>query len=450
MNILGLLLGLAVLSILIYKRVPGIFSALIASLVVAAFNVLDPWEALTHLFDGIGQTFGTYFGIFFFATIYGKLMSDTGCANAIADYLSKVFGKDSVILIISITTAILVYGGVTAMVVAFTVFPIGVNLIRKADIPKSLLPGMIQLGQATFALTALPGTPQLNNLIPGKYFSTPSTSAPLLGIIASLIMFGLGYWYLKYEIKKAKSNGEHFDENTLRKGSVPEMEASEYPSTILAFMPIILLLVVYMIFDRITFNGYSMKAYNAFGPICTAMIVSIIYLMILGFFRNQKNIIINSLRLGATEFVDPLLGFAIVVGFGSVIKNTEGYAILVNYVTNLDMNPYLSSALSIMALAGVTGSASGGISIALSSEQLVASWTSKLAAPQQLEALHRIISVSSCSLDSLPHCGGVLATLDICQETHQTAYKHIFVITVVNTLIASFVIVALAMLGFLA
>ena len=133
-----------------------------------------------------------------------------------------------------------------------------------------------------------------------------------------------------------------------------------------------------------------------------------------------------------------------------MISNTAGYAALVDAVTNLDMNPYLSAALSVTLLAGVTGSASGGINIALSSEKLVASWTSKLTTQSQLDALHRIISVSSCGLDSLPHCGGILATLDVCQESHATSYKYIFMITVVFTLIAAAVLVLLASIGFTA
>ncbi len=447
MGIFGLILGLAILSVLIYKRVPVSYAALAASLTVAVFNLMEPWTALTALFSGIGSTFGTYFPIFFFATIYGQLMSETGCANAIANYFIRLFGSRSVVLIISVTTALLVYGGVTAMVVAFTVFPIGVSLIRKADITKKLLPAMIQLGQATFALTALPGTPQLNNIIPTAYLGTTSTAAPVLGLIATAIMFGLGYFYLEYEVRKSRERGEHFEESSLRPGSVREMDESTLPAPFPAFLPIILLIVLYIVFERVSFGGYSLKAMNSFAPVCTAMIIAIIYLLVLGLQRGQKQEMITALKDGASGSFGPLLSFATVVGFGSVIKATSGYASLVTMVTSLNMNPYLSAALSVTILAGVTGSASGGINIALSSESLVSSWTSQLTTPAQLGALHRIISVASCGLDSLPHCGGILATLDVCQETHASSYKYIFMITVIFTLIAAAAIVALSMLG---
>ncbi|MCR5230393.1 MAG: hypothetical protein K6D03_09730 [Solobacterium sp.] len=448
MGIFGLILGLAVLSILIYKRVPVTYAALAASLTVAIFNLMEPWTALTALFNGIGSTFGTYFPIFFFATIYGQLMSETGCANAIANYFIKLFGSKSVVLVISITTALLVYGGVTAMVVAFTVFPIGVNLIRKADITKKLLPAMIQLGQATFALTALPGTPQLNNIIPTAYLGTTSTAAPVLGLIATAIMFGLGWVYLEHEVRKSRERGEHFEESSLRPGSISEMDEASLPSPLPAFLPVILLIVLYILFERVTFGSYSLKAMNSFAPVCTAMIIAIIYLLVLGVGKGQKEDMVNALKTGAASSFGPLLSFATVVGFGSVIKATSGYASLVAMVTGLNMNPFLSAALSVTILAGVTGSASGGINIALSSEALVSSWTSQLTTQAQLNALHRIISVSSCGLDSLPHCGGILATLDVCQETHATAYKYIFMITVIFTLIAAAAIVLLSMLGF--
>ena len=448
MGIFGLILGLAVLSILIYKRVPVTYAALAASLTVAVFNLMEPWTALTALFNGIGSTFGTYFPIFFFATIYGQLMSETGCANAIANYFIKLFGSKSVVLVISITTALLVYGGVTAMVVAFTVFPIGVNLIRKADITKKLLPAMIQLGQATFALTALPGTPQLNNIIPTAYLGTTSTAAPVLGLIATAIMFGLGWVYLEHEVRKSRERGEHFEESSLRPGSIREMDEASLPSPLPAFLPVILLIVLYILFERVTFGSYSLKAMNSFAPVCTAMIIAIIYLLVLGIGKGQKEEMVSALKTGAASSFGPLLSFATVVGFGSVIKATSGYASLVAMVTGLNMNPFLSAALSVTILAGVTGSASGGINIALSSEALVSSWTSQLTTQAQLNALHRIISVSSCGLDSLPHCGGILATLDVCQETHATAYKYIFMITVIFTLIAAAAIVLLSMLGF--
>ena len=449
MGIAGLVLGLAVLSILIYKRIPAILAALAATFVVMIFNPTDPWAALTTLFGGIGGTFGTYFPIFFFATIYGKLMSDTGCANAIAEFFMKLFGKESVILVISVTTALLVYGGVTAMVVAFTVFPLGVSLCRKANISKTLLPAIIQLGQATFALTALPGTPQLNNIIPTAYLGTTSTAAPVLGIIATLVMFGLGYFYLKHEVKKSRERGEGFDENALRPGSVSELSGEDLPKPFFAFLPIIMLIVLYMIFERVSFGGYQLKNANPYAPVCTAMIIAIFYLLILGTVMGNRKTVADSVLNGAKEWIGPLLSFSIVVGFGKVISSTAGYESLVNAVTNLNMNPYLSAALSVTLLAGVTGSASGGINIALSSEKLVQSWTSQLTTPAQLGALHRIISVSSCGLDSLPHCGGILATLDVCQETHSSSYKYIFMITVVFTLIAAALLVAMASIGFL-
>lgn len=203
-----------------------------------------------------------------------------------------------------------------------------------------------------------------------------------------------------------------------------------------------------MVLERITFGGYKLKDANPYAPVCTAMIIAIVYLLILGHLMGNTSTVKESIIRGAAEWIGPLLSFSIVVGFGRVISSTTGYASLVDAVTNLNMNPYLSAALSVTLLAGVTGSASGGINIALSSEKLVQSWTSQLSSPAQLAALHRIISVSSCGLDSLPHCGGILATLDVCQETHSSSYKYIFMITVVFTLIAAALLVLLASIGF--
>ncbi len=447
LGIIGLIIGLIDLSLLIYKKVNALLAAIAGTIVVALFNSLEIWTSLTYLTEGIGSTLATYLPVFFCATLYGKLMSDTGCANAIAEFFAKIFGNNSAVLVITLTTALLVYGGVSAMVVAFTVFPIGITMLRKSDVPKKFLPAIIALGQSTFALTALPGTPQLNNIIPTTYLGTTSTAAPLLGIIASIIMFGLGYGYLQYEIKKAKKAGEGFDETSIKPGTLSSLEVGQTPSTILAFLPIILLIILYITFENVSFGSYQLGDYYTYAPVCTAMVVSMIYLIILQYCKQGSQALKKTISEGSGNWVGSLINFSIVVGFGTVIKNTAGYASLIDLVTGLDMNPYLSAALSVTLLAGVTGSASGGISIALSSEKLVASWTSQLTTQSQIGALHRIISVSSCGLDSLPHCGGILTTLSICDETHQSSYKYTFVVTVVFTLVAAAVLVILASLG---
>lgn len=444
LEIMGLLFGLVVLIILIFKKVPTVIAVLAAALTAGILNALEPWTILNMLADGTGATFASYFFVFLLATLYGELMSATGCAKAIANALVKVFGKKRVVLVIIVTTGLLVYGGVTAMVVCFTVCPIGISLLREANISKKFLPAMIAFGQGTFALTALPGTPQLNNIIPTEVLGTSSTAAPVLGLIGALIMFVLGTSYIQIMVNQSVKKGETFDESTVKKVDDSSSESSYVPSALLGFLPMIILVVSYMMFENINFAGYIFKEHGTYSAVSTAMFISILYLIGLGDTSGQKERLVKSIESGCVNWIMPLLNFSMIVGFGSVIKNTHGFEQLVQFALNIPGPAYISAAISTCLLAGVTGSASGGMKIALSSEQLVSSW---LNSGVNTAALHRIVSVASCGLDSLPHCGGILATLNVCNETHSSSYLHIFVTTVLVPIIATVIIVLLASMG---
>lgn len=103
--------------------------------------------------------------------------------------------------------AILTYGSVSLFVVAFVMLPVATALFREADIPKRLIPGCIALGAFTFTMTALPGSPQVQNTIPMTYFGTDTWAAPVLGIIAAVIMFVGGMLWLTYRSKMALKAG---------------------------------------------------------------------------------------------------------------------------------------------------------------------------------------------------------------------------------------------------
>lgn len=438
LGIIGLLLALVALIILIFKKVPTILSVLTAALIAGIFNMMEPWSILNTLAEGTGSTFAAYFFVFILATVYGELMSATGCANAIADTLLHLFGKKRVVLVIIITTGMLVYGGVTAMVVCFTVCPIGISLLKEANISKRFLPAMIAFGQGTFALTALPGTPQLNNIIPTEALKTTSTAAPILGVIGAMIMFVLGTVYIQIMVNRSIKKGEGFD------GVLTDtVQNPKKVSALLGFLPMIILVVSYMIFENYGVMGYVFKDHGAYSAVCTAMFVSIVYLLGLGYVSCKEDTI-SALKSGCEDWIIPLLNFSMIVGFGSVIKNTSGFEQLVDIAIHIPGPAYVSAAISTCLLAGVTGSASGGMKIALSSEQLVSSW---LNAGVNTSALHRIVSIASCGLDSLPHCGGILATLNVCHETHKSSYFHIFITTVIVPIVATIAVVVLASLG---
>lgn len=240
---------------------------------------------------------------------------------------------------------------------AFTVYPIGVMLIKEANISKRLLPAIISCGQATFAFTAIPGTPQLNNIIPCEYLGTKPTAAPVLGMIAAVIMFGLGYAYLLWQVRVFKNRNEGFENELTQEKGFHEYTDSDCPKSIYAFLAIIILMGCFLLFDNVNFNGYQ---FNSLQAINTAMVVAIIYLCVLGIIRNQNALIKDTLAKCSFSWIAPLLNFCIIVGFGKVVQNTQGFNAVLSALLAFEASTYIKAAFSVAVLCGVTPCSAGG------------------------------------------------------------------------------------------
>src|SRR5690606_36597271 len=106
--------------------------------------------------------------------------------------------------------ALVTYGGVSLFVAFFVLAPMAQALFRAADIPQRLAPAAIALGTPTFTMSALPGTPAIQNAIPMPFFGTTPFAAPGLGIIAAAIMLGFGLWWLGRAEAAARHAGEGY------------------------------------------------------------------------------------------------------------------------------------------------------------------------------------------------------------------------------------------------
>ena len=211
----GIFLGLAVMIFLAYKGYSILWVGPVSALIVAIFGGLDLLSAYTETYMGGLVSFVlSWFPMFMLGAIFGKVMEVTGAARAIAKKLAELIGADKAVLAVIISTGIMVYGGISLFVVVFAIYPIAVTLFREADLPRRLIPGCIACGAFTFAMTAFPGSPQLNNIIPSQYFGTTAMSAPIIGLICGVLMLVLGFLWLNYRAKKMVAAGECFDEPT--------------------------------------------------------------------------------------------------------------------------------------------------------------------------------------------------------------------------------------------
>ncbi|MEP7284019.1 MAG: GntP family permease, partial [Rubrivivax sp.] len=377
-------------------------------------------------------------------------------AKAIALAIATKVGKQRAILAVVLACAILTYGGVSLFVVAFAVYPIAAHLFREAGTPKFLIPGSIALGSFTFTMTALPGTPQIQNAIPMPFFKTTVYAAPILGLIAGFIMFAAGTWWLTSRAKRANARGETYGDHPNE--TIKEFAGGSLPSFGLAVLPILIVLILnYVISEWAYYAGAPDFDYLRAKPFETnlgavrgiwSLIIALVVALIVAVVVNWKRFgnVRESVNNGVFGSMLPILNTASEVGYGNVIRTLGAFALIQAALLSISDNPLITSAIATSALAGITGSASGGMSIALGAMGDTF-YQAALARGIDPQVLHRVVTIACGGLDSLPHNGAVITLLGITQLTHKQSYADIGVVSVVIPVLTCIVAIFLGTMG---
>lgn len=479
-GVLGILLALGLLMYFAFRGVTvlilGPAMAVLAILIAGGLPVLG---AYTQIFmTSLGDFIVAYFPLFMLGAIFGKLMDDSGSAQSIARQIIGWLGPSRAILAVVLCCGALTYGGVSLFVVAFAIFPIAAALFRQADIPKRLIPASLALGAFTFTMSALPGTPAIQNAIPMPHFGTTAFAAPGLGVITGLIMLALGTAWINYRAAGAKRAGEGYGDHEdalptpdvdMRERAAPAEnfdvreaerdtdDAEAMPGFALAVTPVVLVIGVNFIFVEYLlplmdtgylaqpeFGATTLDSVRGVWSIIVALLVSIVVLIATNWARLTA--LKTSLNRGADAAVLPIFNTASLVGFGAVVAALPAFDLVSQWVLSIGGgNPLISLAAAVNLLAAMTGSASGGMSIAL--ESLGPIYVDRAqAAGISLEAMHRVTAVAAGTLDALPHNGAVITLLSICKLGHKDAYLDIFLVAILIPLLALAVLIALATL----
>ena len=476
-GILGIAIALAGLMYLAFRGISVLILAPVMALVaVGIAGGLPLLASYTQIFmQATGDFIILFFPLFILGAIFGKLMDDTGSAQAIANFSVSKLGAERSILAVVLSCAVLTYGGVSLFVVAFAVYPVAASLFRQADIPKRLIPATIALGSFTFTMTALPGTPAIQNAIPMPFFGTTPFAAPGLGILTALVMFALGNVWLSRQAARATLAGEGYGQHQdaaprpdkairchaegegfdVMELDQPGATRETLPPFHFAILPVILVIVVNLLAITLVipamdvsylgqdlFGATSIEAVRGIWAIIMALTVAILFVIAVNWKRLASPK--QSVDDGANASVLPIFNTASLVGFGAVIAALPAFELVRDAVLGLGGdNPLISLAVAVNVLAGMTGSASGGMSIALDNlgEIYVAMAQS---AGVSMDLMHRVTSVATGGLDSLPHNGAVITLLAITGLTHREAYKDIFMVAVVFPIVA---LVLLILLG---
>ncbi|WP_282006464.1 GntP family permease [Propioniciclava sinopodophylli] len=460
MTFYSLIIVIAALGFLMWMAYKGHSVILFAPIAAMGAVLLTNPGLVAPVFTGLfmSKMVGfilNYFPVFLLGAIFGKLMEISGFAKSIVSAVIKAVGARNAMLTIVLVGALLTYGGVSLFVVVFAVYPFAAEMFRQGDIPKRLIPGTIALGAFTFTMDAIPGTPQIQNIIPTTFFNTTGYAAPVLGIIGGIVVFAAGMAYLEWQRRKALARGEGYGEGHINEPTT-YADAGHLPHPLLALTPLVLVGVVNLVMTRViptlfgketTFDStvvgkpapvtVATSANVAIWAVLVALLIGILFVVVAAF---------GTIRKHFTEDVKPAIAGSLLAtmntaseyGFGAVIASLAGFKIVADGLTAIP-DPLIREAVTVTSLAGITGSASGGMSIALGamSEQFIASAD---AAGIPMDVLHRVAAMASGGMDTLPHNGAVITLLAVTGLTHKSSYKDIFAMTIIKTL-AVFVII---------
>ncbi len=430
-------IGLAgALILLIWMTVRGV-NILLAGPIAAALVALTSgiaWlpplagqgapDFATAYMKGFTGFFADWFLMFLLGAIFGEVMGASGAAASVAQWVVRKIGIRHAVLAVVAACAVLTYGGVSVFIVGFAVYPLSVHLFREADLPRRFIPAALCFGSVTFTMTSA-GSPEIQNLIPMQYLGTDAYAGWQVSLVVALLMAGLGYFLLDRMVKRAVARGERFE----HRASDDSIDANRHlPHPLLCLLPLAAVLAVFMVFQYPQAIGPLSALLPAASLGKWALVVALgagtAIAVLIGL--RSRGTMPAAFSRGATGAVVAITNTCAVVGFGAVASLSPAFQMALDAVQHIPGDPLIGAAIAVTVIAGLTGSASGGQTIAL--PLLAPAYLAMGANPAEL---HRTVAIASGALDSLPHNGYVVTTVRaICGETHHDAYPAVGVLTV--------------------
>jgi H+/gluconate symporter-like permease len=450
-DVLTTTLALCFLMLVAYRGYSVILFAPVAALLAVLFQgpaLVPPMFAGVFMEKLVGFL-KPYFPVFLLGALFGKLIELSGFARAITERVTRYLGKNNAMLAVVVVCALLTYGGVSLFVAAFAVYPFAAELFKAAGIPNRLIPGTIALGSFTFTMDALPGSPQIQNIIPTTFFHTTTWAAPRLGLVGAVFVLGTGLAYLAWRRRAAAAAGEGYgDEGAAVTAAVAPAPVGSLPHPVVAFLPLLLVGVLNLVLTRAiprafpkTFDfaaagitgvpALDVSKLIALWAVEGALLCGIVMIIVTALprvrthFASATNLAIGGALLAAFNTASEY-------GFGGVIAALPGFKVIAGWLSHGISDPLLSAGVTTTILAGITGSASGGMSIALAAmgQQYLEQAMARGISP---EVLHRVAAMASGGMDTLPHNGAVITLLAVTGLTHRQSYRDIFAMTLIKT-----------------
>jgi H+/gluconate symporter-like permease len=478
MDFLGVLAGLCLLIWLAYRGWSVLLLAPAMALLAALFKrepLLAHW---TQTFMGsAARFFAQFFPLFLLGAVFAKLMEDSGSVSAIANFMTKQLGERRAILAVVLAGALGTYGGVSLFVAMFVLAPMAQELFRSAGVPRRLIPALIisarrpspclrcrarspfqtrfpcRISEPPFLLR-----PDWASLPPSSCL--PSDCGGSIARRARARAIGEGFGEgapvsadqlaADEKLRERATMAREFDPAELTRGR----SAATPPSAAVAALPLMLVVLVNLAMSLVVlprldagflseerWGGTSLSGVAGVWAIVTRLACSIAVAVAINYRRLPT--LRETMDAGANAAVLPCVTVASMVGFGAVIAALPAFGAVRDWVLGIGGGPLVSLAVATNVLAALTGSASGGLTIAL--DALADTYLAR-ASEVGLDPglLHRVAVIGAGTLDILPHSGAVVTPLGICGSTHSEGYRDLAIVGIVSAALA---LVAVTVLG---
>ena len=450
MGLAGVLLGLALLVWLAFRGWTVLLLAPAAALLAASFAgepLLAHW---TQTFMGSAAQFlAQFFPLFLMGALFGKLMEDSGSVSAIARWMTERLGTGRAILAVVLAGALVTYGGVSLFVAFFVLAPMAEALFH-CRYPAPLDAGgdrarHLDLHHVSAARDARDPERDPDAVLRHDAFRRAGAGRDRFGHHAGLRTVVAGR-----AAAAAQRRGEGFgdaapvpvdaaaDDPLVRERTTTahafdpaeihhSQQSETLPPIVLAALPLVVvvavnLLMSFVVLPRIDtaflaeprWGATSLSAVGGVWSVAVALTAAIVALLLVTGRRLPS--IRQSMDAGANAAVLPAFSVASLVGFGAVVAALPAFALVRGWVLGIDGGPLVSLAVATNVLSALTGSASGGLTIALDA---LGPTYMQLAAQHGIEPalLHRVAVIGAGTLDSLPHNGAVVTLLAVCGST---------------------------------
>ena len=455
MELIMIFLSLILLMYFAYRSYSIIFIAPVFAIVAAIGSGYASMPVYSELYmTKAAEYIKTYYPVFLLGAIFAKIMEEGGLASAVAAKIVSALGKEKAVLAVLLGCGALTYGGLSVFVVAFVMYPFSAILFKEADIPKRLLPAILWMGIFTYSMVALPGTPQIQNIIPTSFFGTTTWAGIGQGLLSAALFFIIAWGWISYRHKALMAKGEGYGNHVLNE---PEESKEDLPNWVLSSLPLVMVVVINLLVSnpfhwgwayhwdtnslanflplKLSLLATSVEKVQAIWSINVALILSSILAAYIGRKKLRlKGGVVHPVNTGSVSSTLAILNVASGYAFGCVIAALPAFQAIKDALLNLSFGngPLLSAIITTNIMTAVTGSSSGGLTIALGmlGDQWLA-WAQQIGMPTEL--LHRIVCVASEAIDTVPHAGALVTLLAVCGLTHKESYFDVFVLTLLKT-----------------